>query len=275
MLDCVEQLQKDGHKLAGVFTFPCDNIFNFNTNTHSLAQSLNIPITEVKAKPEDIASYITAGIDCFFAAGYPHKIPAIDETKAYGLNLHPSRLPKGRGLMPTPTIIIRAPEAAGMTIHKLTDTYDAGDIIDQTPFTLDPHETVDTYAARIAQTAPEMMSRIFSDIKQYWLMAQPQDESTASTFPVPDDKMRTIHWDMSLEEIDAKARAFGRYGCLAIIDSQQWAIYNYDLLKTEHNEKPGTTVLKHLHQKIICAKDGYFIVKSGEILIQEKDTKPH
>jgi len=266
MLGCVEQLCTDGHELIGIFTFPCDNIFNFNTKTHALAKSLNIPITETKATTEDLESYINAGADIFFAAGYPYKIPPIDEEKAYGLNLHPSFLPKGRGMMPTPTIIMSAPEAAGITVHKLTPRYDEGDIIDQTPFTLDSQETVDTYAARVAITAPEMITRIFDDIKQYWLMAKPQNKNEVAIFPTPDDKMRTINWNESLDKIDAKARAFGRYGCLANINNQRWVIYDHDILKISHTNPTGQTALPHLGQHIITAKDGYFIIKSGEIL---------
>ena len=193
MLGSVEELKKNGHDLIGIFTFPCDNIFNFNTATHALAKSLNIPITETKARPEDIESYLAAGAEIFFAAGYPYKIPPIDEEKAYGINLHPSFLPKGRGMMPTPTIIMSAPEAAGITIHKITNRYDAGDIIDQTPFTLDPKETVDTYATRVALTAPEMTARVFDDIKQYWMMAKPQNNTDSTIFPTPDDDLSLIH----------------------------------------------------------------------------------
>ena len=266
MLGCVEQLCTEGHDLIGIFTFPCDNIFNFNTATHALAQSLNIPITETKVKPEDIDSYIAAGAEIFFAAGYPYKIPPIDEDQAYGINLHPSLLPQGRGMMPTPTIIMNAPEAAGITIHKITNRYDAGDIIDQTPFTLDPKETVDTYATRVALTANEITVRVFDDIKQYWIMAKPQSNAESTIFPTPDDDMRTIDWGRPLEEIDAKARAFGRYGCLAYIESQRWVIYDHDILQITHSDTPGTTALPHLGQKIVATTDGYFIIKSGEIL---------
>ena len=266
MLGSVEQLRADGHDLVGIFTFPCDNIFNFNTNTHALAESLNIPITESKPTAEDLNSYIAAGVETFFAAGYPYKIPPIDDEQAYGLNLHPSFLPKGRGMMPTPTIIMSAPEAAGITVHKLTPKYDEGDIIDQTPFTLDPFETVDTYAARVALAAPEMITRIFDDIKQYWIMAKPQDKNEVALFPTPDDAMRTIDWNAPLKDIDAKARAFGRYGCLAYIENQHWVIYDHDILKTPHQNSVGHPILPNLHQKIIPVKNGYFIIKRGEIL---------
>ena len=40
MLGCARRLIADGHQLAGIFTFPCDNVFNFNIETVALARQL-------------------------------------------------------------------------------------------------------------------------------------------------------------------------------------------------------------------------------------------
>ena len=38
MLGTVHRLLDDGHELAGIFSFPCDNVFNFNVETTALAK---------------------------------------------------------------------------------------------------------------------------------------------------------------------------------------------------------------------------------------------
>ena len=150
LLHAVRDLIDEGYELAGVFTFECDNLFNFNTGTHALAQAHNVAITQERPTAEALKAYSDAGVDCFICGGYPFKIPPI-ESPAYGINIHPAYLPKGRGIMPTPFIITGAPEAAGVSIHKLTQDFDAGDILVQEKFELSAHDCVETYSARVAK----------------------------------------------------------------------------------------------------------------------------
>jgi len=266
MLHCVHRLMNEGHELIGIFTFECDNVFNFNVETKALANKHAIPITTQKPTPQNITEFIAKKTDCFLAAGYPFKIPPIDEEDAYAINIHPSFLPKGRGLMPTPTILIHQPNAAGLTAHKITEDYDAGDIIDQIAFSIASNETVESYSSRTAIAAPDMISTIFKDIKDYWTLAKPQDQSEGETFPLPDDAMRTLDWNASLDTIDKTARAFGRFGSLAVIGGQYWVIYAHDVWREDHGFIPGTGIINHPRQTVIAIPGGFFCIKEGHPL---------
>ncbi|MCD8497396.1 MAG: hypothetical protein LRZ85_04530 [Alphaproteobacteria bacterium] len=164
MLPTVQRLIAEGHELLGLLSFECDNVFNFNTACRDFAEHLGIPFTFSKAEPDHITGFIEKGAEVFLAAGYPYKVPPVPEGKAYGINLHPSYLPKGRGIMPTPHIIMGAFEAAGITIHKMTDRFDYGDILLQEKINITPREDVETYSARIALKAPDMLSAVFRDL---------------------------------------------------------------------------------------------------------------
>jgi methionyl-tRNA formyltransferase len=259
MLPAVERLLADGHQLLGIFTFDCDNIFNFNTRTLALAKKLKIRAVVEKPERAAIDQYIAQGCECFLAAGYPFKIPPID--KVYAINLHPSLLPKGRGLMPVPKIIIDEPKAAGFTIHKLSNQFDAGDILYQVPLPLAPRETVETLSARTILKAPAALSMIFADLPHYWKKAKPQKESQASTFPPPDDQMRLLDWNLPVEKIDALARAFGRYGSLAQFDNALWVVYAHDVWEEKHLLAPGTIAARLSREIVIAAKDGFVCLK--------------
>ena len=265
MLGCVRRLLDNGHELIGIFTFPCDNIFNFNQETYNLAQSLGIFVKDTPVQAEDIKQMIDSGVRCFLSAGYPYKIPPIDEGKAYGINIHPSYLPKGRGLMPTPTIIMKEPEAAGVTIHKLSQAIDEGDILDQKRLPLNSKETVESYSSRVALQAPDMIADVFSNLDSYWQNAFPQKEEEASLFPAPDDATRLLDWNSSLETLDKKARAFGRFGCLGHIGQDLWIIYDHDVWEEQHDYPFGTCVLDMPQQKVIAVPDGFFLMKQGEL----------
>lgn len=264
MLGGVRRLMEDGHELAGIFTFECDNIFNFNRDTQALANELAVPLSLAPPQAADIKALLDADAGVFLAAGYPFKIPPVPEDRAYALNLHPSYLPKGRGLMPTPHILMHAPEAAGMSLHKMTEDFDAGDILWQEKFTLGPQETVETYSGRVALKAPEVFSEIFKDLPEYWQNARPQNAAEAARFPMPDDAMRTLDWDRPVEEIDRQARAFGRFGVLAPLEGELQTVYDLDVWAEPHSLPPGRIAARLSREIIIAARDGFVCLKEGD-----------
>lgn len=266
MLGAAQRLVADGHEILAIMSFPCDNMFNFNTRCQELAQQKNIPITLDKVTPERIETLINQGAELFLSAGYLYKIPPVDESKAYGINFHPTYLPMGRGLMPTPHILMQEPQAAGMTIHKLAQDFDTGDILAQQKIIIDELEDVETYCARIALHGPDLIAETVADLDQIWDNARPQDETESSHFPPPSDEMRMLDWNKSIEEIEKTARAFGRYGSLARFGNHLYAIYNLKGWKERHDLAPGTIACMLSREAVIAAKDGFICLKEMQQL---------
>ena len=261
LLQGAQRLMDDGHELVGIFTFPCDNIFNFNRETLTLGRRLAVPVIAEKPQTVHIENFLKKGCDCFLAAGYIYKIPPVDPQKAYAINLHPSLLPKVRGLMPTPHIILNHPKASGITVHKLAPEFDKGDILYQEELPLHERETVETLSARIAMRGPEILSKVMTDLPGYWENAKKQDERQASHFPPPDDTMRTLNWNLPVKKLDTIGRAFGRYGSLARFDNTLWVVYDMDVWPEKHNFKPGEIARRLNKNIVIAAKDGFACLK--------------
>ena len=267
MMDSVERLAADGHELIGIFSFECDNIFNFNTRTQNYAVQNGIPISLEKPTAKDIAFFTANGAGCFLSAGYPYKIPPIDKAKACGINFHPSLLPKGRGIMPTPYIIMQAPEASGITVHKLTEKFDQGDILYQEELPLSLREDVETLSARIALRGPDILSMVLKDLPTFWKEATPQNEKEALHFPPPTEEMRVLDWSKTVSDIDKTGRAFGRYGSLARFDGLTWAVFDYSVWKQKHKLEPGTVALRPGRHVVIAAQDGFVYLKEFQELV--------
>lgn len=260
MLTVVHRLIADGHELIGILTFPCDNVLNYNIETVALAKKLKIPISLEKPRNADIELMLEAGAKVFLSAGYLYKVPHV--SPAYGINIHPSLLPKGRCIMPIPHILLDHPEAAGFTIHKLMEKLDSGDILYQVPLPLSQNETVETLAARMALKAPEAISKVMADLENFWDNAIPQDESEATSYPPPDDAMRTLDWNLPLERLGKIARAFGHFGCLAQIGSSRYVVYAHNTRKEPHALAPGTVFAQDKKSITMAVPDGFFILKT-------------
>jgi len=261
-LPSVLRLIDEGHELIGIFGFECDNIFNFNTECQKLAHSQNIPFIISPAEDFHIKSFLDQGAEAFLTIGYPHKIPPIDETRAYAINVHPAYLPKARGLMPIPRIIMdHANEAAGFTAHKMTQDFDAGDILLQTKFELNTNETVETYTAKIAMRSPDMIAQLMNSLPELWKHAIAQNEKKASWFKAPTDQERFLDWNLNVQDIDRTGRAFGRFGSLAQINGKTWVIYDYDFWEEIHQYEAGEIVAHSTREITIAAANGFVCLK--------------
>ncbi len=263
MLPAIERVIADGHELLAIFSFDCDNVFNFNTRAQNLAKQRGAAFILSRAEDFHITNFIDKGAEIFLAAGYPYKIPPIDETTAHAINIHPAYLPKGRGIMPVPYIIANhINEAAGLTAHKMTQTYDAGDILWQEKITLDKRESVETYNAKILMKSADITAQIFNNIDKIWNNAKPQNEKHTTQFPMPTDEMRMMDWSQNVEAIDAVGRAFGSFGSLALLDNQLWVVYDYDFWREKHGLTVGTIAAATSREITIACKDGFICLKN-------------
>jgi len=123
------------------------------------------------------------------------------------VNVHPSLLPDGRGPAPVQWILSTHPDAAGVTIHKLTAEADAGDILAQEPMTLTAADDLHTVFARTYWRSAQMMAAILSDFPRAWAAAAPQSGTGRWTADHPE--VFTIGAATQVGEALHHWRAFG------------------------------------------------------------------
>ncbi len=270
-MDIAQRLMADGHEILQIFTFPCDNVFSYNVQIKEFAEHFNIPITEYQAEPYHIEALVVKECTLFLCAGYPYKIPAIDEKKAYGINLHPSLLPRAKGIMPLPFIMMHEPEASGFTLHKLTDDFDAGDILYQEAVPIDEHTDIETLNARIAVRLPPVLSEMVENVERYWKEAKPQNKENSSSYKAPNNDMRLLDWNETARNLRLKAKAFGRFGNIATIknnvgDSQKLGVFQFTTWEDQHTHKPGTLMRSSDREIVVAIKDGYVCLKEFQVI---------
>ena len=91
-------------------------------------QNLKINIFE---KITNLKSIYIKDSDVVFSVGYMKVINRKLSNKHNIINLHPSLLPKYKGLMTQKRMLINNEKEFGFTIHKVSEELDAGDIICQ------------------------------------------------------------------------------------------------------------------------------------------------
>jgi len=125
------------------------------------AQALGVPtdIVESRAYGRDRAGFeqalharlISAGAEVLCLAGFMRVLSADFVARWQGriLNIHPSLLPKYKGLNTHARAIAAADAVAGCSVHLVTAELDGGPILGQARVEILPGDTPETLAARI------------------------------------------------------------------------------------------------------------------------------
>ena len=203
-------LVKAGCRVCEIVSCPVDNETEFNLRTCAFAKEHSIPLLIGKITREDVKRWKEAGIDALICCGYYYRIP-VDE-KLPMVNIHPALLPKGRGAWPMPVTLLEGLRESGITIHKMTDDFDEGDILSQKAVPVMPEDTLQTLTARLQTLLPGMMAELASDFCHRYEMARPQGEG--EYWPCPEESNYPVTPDMDVSEADRILRAFYGYECI-------------------------------------------------------------
>lgn len=162
-------IEGEGHQLHGYFPSSLDAI---RPRSRTILERQRCPIHTHRFSEADIDNALAHQVDAMITIGYPYIVPVDKNLK--GMNVHPSYLPAGRGISPIPDILLKHPEWGGVSVHKLTQKLDAGDILLQEQFTLSEFDDQSTLLMRMYYRSAELVNSILKDLDYYWTNAHPQ-----------------------------------------------------------------------------------------------------
>ncbi|MEM6266357.1 MAG: phosphoribosylglycinamide formyltransferase [Pseudomonadota bacterium] len=114
------------------------------------------------------AAVITAGADFIVLAGYMRILSDAFVARWEGriINIHPSLLPKYKGLDPHSRALEAGDAHAGASVHLVTSELDAGEVLAQAKVTIAPDDTPESLAERVKlaehQLYPRALARYVS-----------------------------------------------------------------------------------------------------------------
>jgi phosphoribosylglycinamide formyltransferase-1/phosphoribosylamine--glycine ligase/phosphoribosylglycinamide formyltransferase/phosphoribosylformylglycinamidine cyclo-ligase len=106
-----------------------------------------------------------AGAQFVALAGYMRLLSPefVEKWEGRMLNIHPSLLPKYKGLDTHQRAMDAGDSHAGCSVHVVTAELDDGPVLGQTPVAILPDDTADTLAARILIAEHQLYSRTLAD----------------------------------------------------------------------------------------------------------------
>lgn len=156
--------------------------------------------------------------DFIFSASYPKRIPQkyLERTALGAVNLHTGLLPEGRGWHPLNWALIWGRDKTGITIHKVVDSFDAGDICVQQEVPIFETDNIVRLRERVDTFVPMVVQVFFADPVVRMALAKKQNQAHATYAPrrFPEDS--ELNLDASPTEL---------YNLFRSCDPQEYPAY--------------------------------------------------
>ena len=128
------------------------------------AERLDIPSCYSKDEDEIIALFNAYQVDMIVMAGRMRVVSKkfCDEFSGRIINLHPSLLPKYKGLHAVEQAFKSGDEVTGCTVHFVTEELDSGTIIKQQDVPILPGDTVESLTRAIQQAEHQLLPLVIN-----------------------------------------------------------------------------------------------------------------
>lgn len=134
------------------------------------AAKLGIPYVRIPHKDEDsmIQLFEAWRVDLIILAGYMKVIsPAfVHAFPNRIINLHPSLLPKYKGLHAIEQALESGDKETGCTVHYVNDELDSGEVILQSKVLIEPDDTLETLTPKIQRQEYAILPAAIQQVKQ-------------------------------------------------------------------------------------------------------------
>ena len=213
----LEKLAAAGHRIHLVVTQPDRpkgrGLELVPSPVKESALTLNLPITQpdrIKTNDEFRAQLTATKPDAIIVVGYGRIIPQwmLDLPPLGNINLHASLLPRYRGAAPIQWAIANGETITGNTTMRIDSGLDTGDTLLQQELAIEPDDTAETLAPRLAVQGADLMLETLRELQSETIHHRKQDDSQASLAPILKKEDGQVDFSRSAREIHNRLRGF-------------------------------------------------------------------
>lgn len=229
------------------------------------AEKKEIPVLQpekVRGNEEFLSFVQNAKPDFIVVISYGNILPQeILQTARYGaFNIHTSLLPKYRGASPIQQALKNGDETTGISIIKMNEKMDEGDIIMLKKVVIEPEDNYESLEKKLAITGAQLIVPVLQDFAEGALKPMKQDHAKATYCQKIQKEDGKINWsEETAEEISNKIRAFSLWPKTYTT----WQGKKVIIAKARHQEKsgekPGTLTINEQNELEVACKSGALI----------------
>ncbi len=134
--------------------------------------------------------------------------PVLEVAPLGAINLHFSLLPAYRGAAPVPWALARGESETGLTIFRLDEGLDAGQLLAQRRVPIVPGEHAPVLLARLAVDGAALLVETLAGLGAGSIRPEPQDERLATTAPLLTRQDGSWSASWSARDLEGRVRGF-------------------------------------------------------------------
>jgi methionyl-tRNA formyltransferase len=245
---CLEGLFEHGWNVVGAVTQP-DRPRGRGRKVlpppvSQVAQARGILVLQPKKLNDDVFFQDLADLrpDMMVVAAYgkilPRRVLALPPLGCF--NVHASVLPAYRGPAPVRWAIINGEKTTGITIFRMDEGMDTGDVLVDASLEIDPNETAGELTDRLARLAVRILTPCLRDIVDGKARFVPQDHDKATVVPILKKGDGRIDWHLPAESIRNRIRGLDPWpGAFTFWKGKRLRLWEADARDDGSAGKPG------------------------------------
>lgn len=239
------------HEVVAIFSIPREFSISYSTkpvvnsnysDLKPFALNLNIPFFEVNSvkgsRTIDFEKDLKKmDLDVILVMGWYYMVSEnirnLAKLGAWGI--HASLLPAYAGGAPLVWAMIEGQSKTGVSLFKLSDGVDDGDIIEQLDFSIEHQDTIREVYEKAIIASEQIISKVFGNAS-YNLLPKVQDKSQIKVYPQRKPEDGKVDWTWEPERINRfiKAQTKPYPGAWTIIGNKKIMLWDAEV--TEYNE---------------------------------------
>ncbi|ARI79118.1 methionyl-tRNA formyltransferase [Halobacillus mangrovi] len=210
---CIEEILRIGGELDLLICLKDNKAKNKSGRIYldEIAATYNIPLLKIdNINDDEVLNTLKAHeIDWLFIIGWSQIAKReVLNTPTYGcIGMHPTLLPEGRGRAAIPWAIIKGLRKTGVTMFKLDEGVDTGDIIAQEAIYLNETTTASELYKKVDEMHISLITNNWDSVVNNRINLQKQNENSATHWPGRKPEDGEILNVMTMDEAEKLVRA--------------------------------------------------------------------
>jgi methionyl-tRNA formyltransferase len=182
------------------------------------------------------------------------------------INIHASLLPKYRGAAPIQWAIVNGERKTGVTIMKMDEGMDTGDILMVQEVEIRDEDTAQSLHDRLARVGAGLIVKAMDGLEKKTLQSIPQNHRQASYAPQLGKEDGLIDWSLEALAILNRIRGFNPWpGAFTYLKGSRLKIFNGEVIHEEAREEPGTVVQSGPKGVKVTTGKGSLLIKEVQL----------
>jgi len=200
----------------------------------NVAELLHLPIYQPgKLLQHEMIEILNAyAIDLIVVAAYGKILPSwlLEYPKFGALNVHASLLPRWRGASPIQAAILHGDQHTGVTIMKMNEGLDTGDILSQESLDISKNDTAGSLSEKLSNVGAKLLVETIGDYVEDKIIPQKQDQKNVTITSLIRKEDGMLDFLETAEVLERKIRAYNPWPvCFFEWDSGPLRVYEAEI----------------------------------------------